>query len=54
MTPSLGHVPIGTTDILGHRQVLRTRHGGPRTRPRPTDANLDSAFVENALGFVVL
>ena len=28
------------------------RHGGPRTPTRTTDANLDCAFVENALVFV--
>ena len=39
-------VASGTTEIQGHRQVWRARRGGPRTT---TDANLDCAFVENAL-----
>ena len=32
--------------------MWRGRHGGPRTLLRTTDANLDCAFVENALVFV--
>ena len=31
------------------RQVWRSRRGGPRTSSTTTDANLDCAFVENAL-----
>ena len=46
-------VASGTTEIQGHRQVCRARRGGPRTPSRTTDANLDCAFVENALLFVV-
>ena len=34
--------------------MCRARRGGPRTPSRPTYANLDCAFVENALIFVVL
>ena len=32
--------------------MWRARHRGPRTPSRTTDANLDCAFVENALVFV--
>ena len=39
----------GTTEIQGHRQVWGARHEGPRTPSTTTDANLDCAFVENAL-----
>ena len=42
-------VASGTTEIQGHRQVCRARRGGPRTLSLTTDANLDCAFVENAL-----
>ena len=42
-------VASGTTEIQGHRQVCRARRGGPRTPSTTTDANLDCAFVENAL-----
>ena len=42
-------VASGTTEILGHHQVCRARRGGPRTPSTTTDANLDCAFVENAL-----
>ena len=38
-----------TTEIQGHRQVCRARRGGPRTLSTTTDANLDCAFVKNAL-----
>ena len=40
---------IECTEIQGHHQVWRARRGGPRTSYRTTDANLDCAFVENAL-----
>ena len=33
--------------------VRRARRGGPRTPSRTSNANLDSAFVENALVYVV-
>ena len=33
--------------------MCRARRGGPRTLSRTTDANLDCAFVENALVFVI-
>ena len=33
--------------------MWRARHKGPRTPSRTTDANVDCAFVENALVFVV-
>ena len=46
-------VASGTTEIQGHRQVCRARRGGPRTPSTTTDANLDCAFVEKALVFVV-
>ena len=46
-------VTSGTTENQGHRQVCCARRGGPRTLSRPTYANLDCAFVENALLFVV-
>ena len=42
-------VASGTTEIQGNRQVCGTRRRGPRTPSRTTDANLDCAFVENAL-----
>ena len=42
-------VASGTTEKQGHRQVCRARRGGPRTPSTTTDANLDCAFVENAL-----
>ena len=42
-------VASGTTEIQGHRQAWRARHGGPRTLSTTTDANLDCAFIENAL-----
>ena len=42
-------VASGTTEIQGHLQVCRARRGGPRTPSKIADANLDCAFVENAL-----
>ena len=42
-------VASGTTEIQGHSQVCRARRGGPRTPSTTTDANLDCAFVANAL-----
>ena len=42
-------VASASTEIQGHRQVCRARCGGPRTPSPTTDANLDCAFVENAL-----
>ena len=45
-------VASGTTEIQGHRQVYRARRGGPRTQSTSTDANLDCAFVENALLYI--
>ena len=42
-------IPSGTTEIQGHRQVWHARNRGPRTLSTTTDANLDCAFVENAL-----
>ena len=42
-------IASGTTEIQGQRQVWRARCGGPRTPSTTTDANLDCAFVENAL-----
>ena len=35
----------------GHSQVCCAKRGGPRTTLKTTDANLDCAFVENALYF---
>merc|ERR1711923_240053 len=46
---SVSCVASGTTEIQGHRQVWRARRGGPRTPSTTPDANLDCAFVENAL-----
>ena len=37
------------TDKKGQSQVCRARPGGPRTQSRTAYANLDCAFVENAL-----
>ena len=34
--------------------MCRARRRGPRTPTRTTDANLDCAFVENAIVFVLL
>ena len=51
--PLTRRIASGTTERQGHRQVCRTRRGGPRTLSRTTDANLDCAFVETALVFVV-
>ena len=45
-------VASGTTEIQGHRQVCRARRKGPRTLSTTTDANLDCAFVENALFYI--
>ena len=42
-------VASGTTEIQGHRHVCCARRGGPRTPSTTIDANLDCAFVENAL-----
>ena len=42
-------VASGTTEIQGHCQVCRARRRGPRTPSTTVDANLDCAFVENAL-----
>ena len=39
-----------TKEIQGHHEVCHARCGGPRTQSRTFDANLDCAFVENALG----
>ena len=38
-----------TTEKQGHRQMFHARRGGPRTPSTTADANLDCAFVENAL-----
>ena len=38
-----------TTEKQEHRQVYCARRGGPSTPSTTTDANLDCAFVENAL-----
>ena len=46
---SISDVASETTEIQGHRQVWRARREGPRTSSTTTDANLDCAFVENAL-----
>ena len=43
------YIASGTTE----KQVCCTRRGGPRTPSRTTDSNLDRAFVENTLVFVV-
>ena len=43
---------FGTTEKQGHRQVCHARRGGPRTASRTIDANLDCAFIKNALVFV--
>ena len=45
-------VASGSTEIQGHHQVCRARRGAPRTPSTTTDANLDCAFVENALLFI--
>ena len=45
-------IASGTTEIQGHHQVCRARRGGPRTRSRTADANLDCASVKKALVFV--
>ena len=42
-------VAFRTTEIQGHHQVCRARSRGPRTPSSTTDANLDCAFVEDAL-----
>ena len=44
-------VPLSTHNFELHTRTLsgHTRRGGPRTPSTATDANLDSAFVENAL-----
>ena len=42
-------VASGATEIQGHRQVWGAKRRGPMTLSTITDANLDSAFVENAL-----
>ena len=42
-------VASGTTEIQGDRQVCRTRCRNPRTLSKTVNANLDYAFVENAL-----
>ena len=46
-------VASGTTEIQGHRQVWPASRGGSRTPSRTIDANLDWAFVEKALLFIV-
>ena len=46
-------VASGTEENQAHCQVCRAMRGGPRTPSRTSDANLDSAFVESALVFVV-
>ena len=44
-----------TTEIQGHSQVWRARHGGPpSTASQTSDANLDCVFVTNAIVFDVL
>ena len=43
-----------TTEKQGHRQVCPAMRGGPRTPSTTTDANLDCAFVENALFTLIL
>ena len=57
MAPFKGHglalcVASGTTEKQGHRQVCRARRRGPRTPSKTAYANLDCAFVKNALVFV--
>ena len=42
-------VAPGTTEIQGHHPVWCARRGGLRTPSTTADANLDCAFVENAL-----
>ena len=42
-------VPSITTEIRGHCQVCHARWSSPRTPSTTTVANLDCAFVENAL-----
>ena len=42
-------VASGTTEKQGHGLLCRARRWGPRTPSTTTDANLDCAFVENAL-----
>ena len=41
------------TEKQGQRQVCRAMDRGPRTLSKTADANLDCAFVETALVFVV-
>ena len=40
-------IAFRTTEIQGHLQACRTRHGGPRTPSRTTNANLDFVFVNH-------
>ena len=42
-------VASGITEEQGHRQVCCDKHRGPRTLSNTAGANLDRAFVENAL-----
>ena len=47
----LGCVASGTAEKKGHDQVCCKRRGGSRTPSKTADANLDCAFVENALSY---
>ena len=47
-------VASGSTERQGNSQVCHARHGGPRTPSKTTDANLDCAFVMNALVYTDL
>ena len=49
LSPSRVLLPERIKENQGHRHVCRARRGGPRTPSRTTEANLDCAFVENAL-----
>ena len=46
-----GLFELTTTENQGHSQFCCAGRGGPRKPSKTTDANLDCAFVENALAF---
>ena len=48
------NVSSWTLEILGHHQVCHAKCEGPRTPPNTADANLDCAFVENAIFFTLI
>ena len=52
--PFLGPRLALCVEIQGHHQVCRARCEGTRTPSTTADANLDCAFFENALFYIVL